>query len=54
MKHTTSSKPIAIDNVPLLIESAPKDAPTVLSSAIVTGTGKAPALKTMLYLQLLQ
>ena len=41
MKHTTSSKPIAIDSVPLLIESAPKDAPTVLSSAIVTGTGKA-------------
>ena len=47
MKHTTSSKPIAIDSVPLLIESAPKDAPTVLSSAIVTGTGKAPALKTI-------
>ena len=31
----------------MLIESAPNDAPTVLSSAIVTGTGNAPALKTI-------
>ena len=47
MKHTTRRRPTAIDSVPLLIESAPKEAPTVLSSAIVTGTGKAPALKTI-------
>ncbi len=36
-----------MDISPFLIESAPREGPTVLSSRILTGAGRAPALSAM-------
>ena len=44
MKTTTKTKPIIKDKIPALIESWPKSGPTVLSSTIFNGAGKAPDL----------
>ena len=40
----TKIKPIIKENIPAFIESCPKSGPTVLSSIIVKGAGKAPDL----------
>ena len=47
INNITINNPINIEYAPLLTESAPSDAPTVLSSWIVTGTGKDPARNTI-------
>ena len=42
IKEITSRKPIAKEIAPAFIESSPKSGPTVLSSIIFKGAGKAP------------
>ena len=44
IKPTTSKNPIIKDNLPAFIESSPRSGPTVLSSIIYNGAGKAPDL----------
>ena len=44
MNKITSMKPITNAIIPELIESCPKSGPTVLSSIIFNGAGKAPDL----------
>ena len=46
MKLITNIKPIMRDKIPALIESCPKSGPTVLSSIIFNGAGKAPDLSS--------
>src|SRR3990167_860123 len=43
----TKQIPIKQDHIPERMESSPKVGPTVLSSIIFTGAGKAPARKTV-------
>jgi len=38
---------MSMDLKPFSIESFPREGPTVLSSMILTGAGRAPALRTM-------
>ena len=47
IKSTINIKPVILAVTPLLIESSPRDAPTVLFSATVTGAGSEPAFKTI-------
>ena len=42
----TNKNPIMSESIPALIESCPKSGPTVLSSIIFNGAGKAPDLKS--------
>ena len=42
----TKRKPIASDLAPAFIESSPRSGPTVLSSIIFSGAGKAPDLRS--------
>ena len=42
----TNKNPITSESIPALIESCPKSGPTVLSSMIFNGAGKAPDLKS--------
>ena len=44
MNIITNKKPIANAIIPALIESCPRSGPTVLSSMISNGAGKAPDL----------
>ena len=44
IKITTRIKPIISAMIPALIESCPRSGPTVLSSMIFSGAGKAPDL----------
>ena len=42
----TNTKPIIRENMPAFIESAPKSGPTVLSSIMFKGAGRAPDLSS--------
>ena len=42
----TSKKPIINEIAPALMESSPRSGPTVLSSIIFIGAGKAPDLRS--------
>ncbi len=44
MNSTTNIKPIINDIIPASIESCPRSGPTVLSSIMLRGAGKAPDL----------
>ena len=46
IKNITSKNPTNNEIEPALIESSPKSGPTVLSSTIESGAGKAPDLKS--------
>ena len=46
MNKITKMKPTIKDVIPDLIESSPKSGPTVLSSTILRGVGKAPDLRS--------
>ena len=47
MKRTTARAPAAVETMPFRMESAPSDGPTVRSSRIWTGAGRAPARRMM-------
>ena len=47
MKITTRDPAMMLAQVPLSIESWPRDGPTVRSSRMLTGAGRAPARSTM-------
>ena len=46
IKNMTNNDPIIKAKIPDLIESSPSPGPTVLSSIISNGAGKAPDLKS--------
>ena len=47
MNTTTARAAAALETMPLRMESAPSDGPTVRSSSTCTGAGRAPARSTM-------